>query len=230
MKILWIPGRKRHDRKGIYSSTNKEVNKNYLPQKKNQVWALGGNEQRKLININANDDIASSSSDYAMSVVNPLCVAAGTAGTSAAIKEINSDDKLNLDEKLDDQEKIVDKEILKNGDASGCNDNIDIDVDEQLYHNAQTMRFRKKTGSDHTDLDSIEHLDFEDERKKNEGFEDDIDSVSMHRLRTESVPSRRRRKSRRTLKNLEKEKTGNQKVVDCLAWGMVCCDMPCSIL
>lgn len=28
-----------------------EVNKNYLPQKKNQVWALGGNEQRKLINM-----------------------------------------------------------------------------------------------------------------------------------------------------------------------------------
>lgn len=72
MKILWIPGRKKHDRKGIYSSTKnvidfvlsfrqfvrlnlllifQEVNKNYLPQKKNQVWALGGNEQRKLINM-----------------------------------------------------------------------------------------------------------------------------------------------------------------------------------
>lgn len=179
-----------------------------------------------------------------------MCVAAGTAGTGAAIKDIHSDDKLNLDEKLDDQEKIVDKEILKNGDAVGCNtDNIDIDVDDQLYHNAQTMRYRKKTGSNNTDLDSIEHLDFEDERKKIDGLEDDIDSVSnsvitsrnfklivfplkvsMQRLRSENVPSRRRRRSRRNLKKLEKEKTGNQKVVDCLAWGMVCCDMPCSIL
>lgn len=25
MKILWIPGRKRHDRKGIYSSTSKVI-------------------------------------------------------------------------------------------------------------------------------------------------------------------------------------------------------------
>lgn len=25
MKILWIPGRKRHDRKGIYTSTNKAI-------------------------------------------------------------------------------------------------------------------------------------------------------------------------------------------------------------
>lgn len=71
MKILWIPGRKRHDRKGmkindnhrtlidylfsclgIYAPTNKEVNKNYLPQKKNQNWSLGGaQEQKKLMNM-----------------------------------------------------------------------------------------------------------------------------------------------------------------------------------
>lgn len=110
-------------------------------------------------------------------IVSPLCVAAGAAGTTAACKNINSDDKLNLDE-LPDQEKIVDKEILKNGEAGACNtDNIDIDSDEQAYHNAGTMRYRKKTGSDHTDLDSIEHLDFDDDDKKHEGLEDDIDSV-----------------------------------------------------
>lgn len=128
------------------------------------------------------DDIASSSStasaalsvaSQATHIVNPICIAAGAAGTGAALKD---DDKLNLDEQCIDQEKIVDKEILKNGDA--CTDNIDIDVDDQAYHNAGTMRYRKKTGSNNTDLDSIEHLDFEDEDKKNEGLEDDIDSVS----------------------------------------------------
>lgn len=30
MKILWIPGRKRHDRKGIYKPTNKVSNDNYF--------------------------------------------------------------------------------------------------------------------------------------------------------------------------------------------------------
>jgi hypothetical protein len=111
-------------------------------------------------------------------IVTPLTVAAGAAGTGAVMKD---DDQLNLDEKCIDQEKIVDKEILRNGEAACNTDNIDIDVDDQAYHNAGTMRYRKKTGSNNTDLDSIERLDFEDDDKKNDGFEDDIDSVSLKR-------------------------------------------------
>ncbi|CRK90639.1 CLUMA_CG004341, isoform A [Clunio marinus] len=233
MKILWIPGKKRHDRKGIYSSTNKEVNKNYLQPKKNQVWSLGGTEQRKLINIDVNDDIASSSTSAALSVasqathiVNPICIAAGAAGTGAALK---ADDNSNLDENSDDKEKIIDKEILKNGEA--CNtDNIDIEVDDPSYHNAATMRYRKKTGSNNTDLDSIEHLDFEDEVKKNEVLEDDIDSVSMQRMKSANVSERRRRSAKKKYKDLEKEKKNEEKIVDCLYLGLMCCDMPCAIL
>jgi len=228
MRILWIPGRKRHDRKGIYSSTSKEVNKNYLPQKKNQMWSLG--EQRKLININVHDDMPAGSASEALSVasqaahiVNPVCIAAGAAGTGVALK---NDDKLNLDECVD-PEKIVDKDILKNGDV--CTDNIDLDLDDQVYHNAGTMRYRKKTGSNNTDLDSIEHLS-DDEAKKNESIEDDIDSVSMQRMRSEHVSGRRRRHTKNKFKNLEKEKEKDQKLVDCLYFGLVCCDMPCSIL
>jgi hypothetical protein len=83
---------------------------------------------------------------------------------------------LNLNESQD-QEKIVDKEI-----QGTCNeDNVELDVEDQAYHNAGTMRFKtKKRGSNNTDLDSIEHLsdDEEEDSKKNEGMEDDIDSVS----------------------------------------------------
>jgi hypothetical protein len=128
-----------------------------------------------------NDDIAGGSAiasvaSQASHIVNPLCVAAGAAGTGAAIKD---DDQLNLDEKCTDQEKIVDKEILRNGDAACNTDNIDIDVDDQAYHNAGTMRYRKKNGSNNTDLDSIERLDFEDDDKKNDVFDDEHDSVSF---------------------------------------------------
>lgn len=112
-------------------------------------------------------------SSSALDTLNPLAIAAA-AGTGAAIK---NDDKLNLDE-CTDQEKIVDKEILKNGDAACNTDNIDIDVEDQAYHLASTMKYRKKTGSNNTDLDSIEHLDFEEDEKKREVIEDDIDSVS----------------------------------------------------
>jgi hypothetical protein len=104
------------------------------------------------------------------------------AGTGAAVKANHSDDdQLNLDEMSSKHEKIVDKEILKNGEAGSCNtDNIDIDAEMEAYHNAGTMRYRKKTGSNNTDLDSIEHLDFEDEDKdKLDGLDDDnVDSVS----------------------------------------------------
>lgn len=109
-------------------------------------------------------------------IVNPLCVAAGAAGTGAALKDT---DQLNLDEKCIDQEKIVDKEILRNGEAACNTDNIDIDVDNQAYHNAGTMRYRKKTGSNNTDLDSIEHLDFDDDDDKKDVLEDEMDSVSF---------------------------------------------------
>jgi len=128
---------------------------------------------------NGTDDLAGGSSmiSQATHIVNPLCVAAGAAGTASAIKECPEDDKLNLDEKTTD--KLVDKEILKNGEAAACNtDNVDVDI--EAYQNAGTMRYRKKTGSNNTDLDSIEHLedDDEDDAKKNDELMDDIDSVS----------------------------------------------------
>lgn len=121
-------------------------------------------------------------------MIDPLCVAAGATATTMAanaVKDNPSDDNANLDESQ--KEKIVDKEILKNGDLTpspGNNtDNIDIDADDQAYHNAGTIRFRnKKTGSNNTDLDldSIEHLDFDEEdgKKNDPQLDDDIDSVS----------------------------------------------------
>lgn len=128
----------------------------------------------------------SSIATQATHIVDPLCLAAGAATTAAAcnnqaVKDNPSDDNANLDENSTDKEKIVDKEILKNGDLSpGNTDNIDIDAEDQAYHNAGTIRFRnKKTGSNNTDLDSIEHLDFDEEDgKKNPHIDDDIDSVS----------------------------------------------------
>lgn len=115
-------------------------------------------------------------------IVDPLCIAAGVSASACAVKDHPSDDKANLDENSIEQEKIVEKDILKNGelngDAKACNtDNIDIE--DHAYHNAGTIRFRnKKTGSNHTDLDSIEHLEFdEDDGKKHDIMDDDIDSV-----------------------------------------------------
>lgn len=101
-------------------------------------------------------------------------VAVGAAGS--VIKDLHSDDKINLDnaENSTDKDKIIDKDVLKNGDA--CNtDNIDID--DIGYHNAGTIRYRKNNGSNNTDLDSIEKLEFDEDDGKMD--DDDIDSVSQ---------------------------------------------------
>lgn len=227
LKILWIPGRKRHDRKGIYSATKKEVNKNYLPQRKNQVWSLGGpSEQKKLINLDVNDDVVASGSSAAHNLVDPLCAAAG----ATAMKNCEN---LNLNETNADQEKIVDKEI-----RGPCNnDNVDIDAEDQDYHNAATMRFKsKKRGSNNTDLDSIEHLSDDESGKK--CLEDEMDSVSMHRMKSERVELRRRRKAikdenkkmQKKLKEKKKDESSGDKVVDCLYYSLMCADFPCTIM
>lgn len=52
----------------------------------------------------------------------------------------------------------------------------------------------------------------------------------MHRMRSENVSSRRRLHTKNKLKNLEEVKKKDQKVVDCLYFGLMCCDVPCSIL
>ncbi|CAO1394550.1 unnamed protein product [Diamesa serratosioi] len=224
MKILWIPGRKRHDRKGIYAPTNKEVNKNYLPQKKNQNWSLGGaQEQRKLMNINQDDDLGASTAS-AMVGHASQAVAIGAAGS--AIKDLHSDDKINLDnaENSTDKDKIIDKDVLKNGDTACNTDNIDID--DIAYHNAGTIRYRKNNGSNNTDLDSIEKLDFDEDDGK---MDDDIDSVSMQRMRTENIAPRRRRRSRNKNKHkeLDEPKEKDEKLINCLYVGLMCCE--CSI-
>lgn len=109
-------------------------------------------------------------------MVDPLCAAAGAGVT------IKNCENVNLNEEQHDQEKIVDKEI-----RGPCNnDNVDIDVDDQDYHNAATMRFKsKKRGSNNTDLDSIEHLSDDDSTKKE--IEDEMDSVRKLKLPKEKV-------------------------------------------
>lgn len=54
---MWVPGRKRHDRKGQYNTTKnyhnpyKNTNQGNHSQRKNEAWTLGGSRgQRSIIN------------------------------------------------------------------------------------------------------------------------------------------------------------------------------------
>lgn len=49
--------------------------------------------------------------------------------------------------------------------------------------------------------------------------------VSMQRMRSANVPSRRRRKSKKKNKDFDDEKKKkDEKVVDCLYLGLMCCE------
>lgn len=49
LRILWIPGRKKHHDKGIYKPTNLKVEHKH-PDRKNENWSLGGaNAQNDMV-------------------------------------------------------------------------------------------------------------------------------------------------------------------------------------
>lgn len=43
LRILWIPGRKKHHEKGIYKPTNSKVELKHA-DRKNENWSLGGSK------------------------------------------------------------------------------------------------------------------------------------------------------------------------------------------
>ncbi|XP_050075044.1 uncharacterized protein DDB_G0283697 [Anopheles maculipalpis] len=54
LRILWIPGRKKHNRKGTYNSTKNGLPQTYgMQPRKNESWTLGGTmNHTKIINAN----------------------------------------------------------------------------------------------------------------------------------------------------------------------------------
>lgn len=58
LRFMWLPGKKKHNRKGQYNTTKTKSKNSYNPyvtagqiQRKNEPWTLGGTRgQRKLLN------------------------------------------------------------------------------------------------------------------------------------------------------------------------------------
>ncbi|XP_001355066.1 uncharacterized protein [Drosophila pseudoobscura] len=66
MRVLWIPGRKSHHPKGRYSTTSKHVSYSG-PQKKSEVWSLGGSKaQTELIDFPMSEGLATPSSSLSI--------------------------------------------------------------------------------------------------------------------------------------------------------------------
>lgn len=72
MRILWIPGRKKHNRKGVYNPTKSSIPQYHAhQQRKNESWSLGGSvNHSKIINADLHDnlDVGMATASGAMSI------------------------------------------------------------------------------------------------------------------------------------------------------------------
>lgn len=86
LRILWIPGRKKHNRKGVYNPTKTGLPQ-YQPnqQRKNESWSLGGTvNHTKIINADLHDnlDVGMATATGAMSLASMAANKTGEAGSS----------------------------------------------------------------------------------------------------------------------------------------------------
>uniref|UniRef100_U5EP84 Putative h/aca ribonucleoprotein complex non-core subunit naf1 n=1 Tax=Corethrella appendiculata TaxID=1370023 RepID=U5EP84_9DIPT len=94
LRILWIPGRKKHNRKGVYNPTKQQPSQYQgWQQKKNEPWSLGGSKgQSKLINSDMSEGAAGEIGATAASSVlcSKLTLGAGATSTVAAVIDPNN--------------------------------------------------------------------------------------------------------------------------------------------
>ncbi|XP_016925212.2 uncharacterized protein [Drosophila suzukii] len=82
MRILWIPGRKSHS-KGRFNTTNKQISYSG-PQKKSEVWSLGGSKaQSELIDF-PSPDISGTSPSSSLSIVATCSMVQGSSTSERA--------------------------------------------------------------------------------------------------------------------------------------------------
>eukprot|EP00099_Drosophila_melanogaster_P017196 NP_573121.1 uncharacterized protein Dmel_CG9992, isoform D [Drosophila melanogaster] len=85
MRILWIPGRKSHS-KGRFNATNKHISYSG-PQKKSEVWSLGGSKaQAELIDF-PSTDLSANSPSSSLSIVATCSLVQGCANSDRASSE-----------------------------------------------------------------------------------------------------------------------------------------------
>lgn len=90
LRILWIPGRKKHNRKGVYNPTKHQIPQYQAnQQRKTELWSLGGSvNQAKIINAaglhdNLNVGMATAATSTAMSLASMAANKTGDANKSS---------------------------------------------------------------------------------------------------------------------------------------------------
>ncbi|XP_055529977.1 uncharacterized protein LOC129721446 [Wyeomyia smithii] len=91
LRILWIPGRKKHNRKGVYNTTKNNIPQYHAnQQRKIEPWTLGGSSNHnKIINADLHDnlDVGMASATGAMGLATIVSNKAGETSGSSHLAE-----------------------------------------------------------------------------------------------------------------------------------------------
>lgn len=290
LRILWIPGRKKHNRKGVYNPTKKGIPQYHAnQQKKIEPWSLGGTmNHTKIINADLHDnlDVGMATASGAMSLATmanssskAIVVATmGEASGSCSVEPPSADDAeascsgekielvvlndLNGDiNKRDiptgnqfDQLELIDECDEKDRNYSNAEssssllsskDNDSRRMDDYMHNSAtlaigEARRRRRRNSYNNSkknsseNLDSIDHLNDNNDSDEDTAAGDVIDAVKINGARTANEPrldtfraqQKKAKKKKNKKKNVpdDEQRNKDDKLVTCLYYSLVCWD------
>lgn len=289
---MWIPGRKKHNRKGVYNPTKKGAPQYHAnQQKKVEPWSLGGTiNHTKIINADLHDnlDVGMATASGAMSLAamasnskailattveadpGGVCSGEPTLSDEVAGASCSSGEKIELVVLNDlngdinkrdipsgnqfDQLELIDECDEKDRNYSNAESSSSLlsskDNDNDYMHNSATLaigearRRRRRNSYNNSkknsseNLDSIEHLNDNNDSDVDTAAGDVIDAVKITGPRTANEPrldtfraqqKKAKKKNKNKKKNVpdDEQRNKDDKLVTCLYYSLVCWD--CSV-
>ncbi|XP_055631015.1 uncharacterized protein DDB_G0271670 isoform X2 [Toxorhynchites rutilus septentrionalis] len=211
LRILWIPGRKKHNRKGIYNPT-KQTRPQYQAnqQKKNEPWSLGGGvNHSKIINadLHENIDVGMATAAGAMSLT---AMAANKTNEASSSSTSNSNSA---------------ESTANNAAASSSLSENSNQIVELVVLNDLNGDINKKNIPTSNQFDALEHIDECEEKDTNYSnaesasslLSSNNDSRSVdyaHNSATLAIGETRRRRRRNSYNNSRKDSCENFDSID----------------
>ncbi|XP_062544634.1 uncharacterized protein LOC134211604 isoform X3 [Armigeres subalbatus] len=204
LRILWIPGRKKHNHKGVYNPTKKGLPQYQAnQQRKNESWTLGGTvNHAKIINEDLHDNlnVGMASATGAMSLASMAASRTDEASTSkTSPSELNADGPISCSTDGEQAELVVLNDL--NGDIS------------------------KKDIPNSNQFDALELIDECEEKDRNYSNAESASSLLssnndsrsadyVHNAATLAIGETRRRRRRNSYNNSKKDSCENLDSID----------------
>ncbi|XP_055612392.1 uncharacterized protein LOC129758795 isoform X2 [Uranotaenia lowii] len=227
LRILWIPGRKKHNRKGVYNPTKSSLPQhNAHLQRKNQSWTLGGPiNHSKIINANFYFRDLHDNLDVGMATASGAMSLAAMAANKTVVVPASPDGSPVKNpsgvaaEQQQQQQPIADGE----GGAASCS-NENVEVFEFVVLNDLNGDNCKKDIPSNNQFETLELIDACDKDRNFSNTESSSSLLSsnndsrsaeyMHNSATLAIGEARRRRRRNSYNNSKKNSSENLDSID----------------